>query len=133
LADFLDSSQLCFSCPYLGTRVSDEAGLTFRGFMQLRPQSRQILLGLLYGGPAVPCCMYMCPPGRSGSYLALVTKRCYKDLIDMYLDILTAYSNDTSLTQKFLNDARFKRLRTPESCGPGSHVQESQTRDADEK
>jgi hypothetical protein len=38
LADFLDSSQLCFLCPYLGTRVSDEAGLTFRGFMQLRPR-----------------------------------------------------------------------------------------------
>lgn len=61
LADFLDSSQLCFLCPYLGTRVSDEAGLTFRGFMQLCPQSRQILLGLLYEGPAVPCCMYMSP------------------------------------------------------------------------
>jgi hypothetical protein len=77
--------------------------------------------------------MYNVPPGRSGSCLVLVTKRRYQDLIGMYLDILTAYSNDTSLTPKFLNDARFKRLRTPESCGPGSHVHESQARDADEK
>ena len=34
------------------------------------------------------------------------------DCYVQYLDVLTAYSNDTSLTPKFLNDARFKRLRT---------------------